>query len=228
MLNYTIEQTKKTLQKRSLHYRNLVVIVSLLLFITPIAALISLSWQPLLAWLFIPLAYTLFLYSDQRQLSDWQLTLLTYWQQDKLKLQFLEQSLLHLPIFPENTIRSMLALLPQHKDSDSLENEARNALLSIQKQINHCHRIRNSMLIVSIIILLVSLLLSIALHSFLPLLLMIFIILFRLAETWYFKRQWQTQLKKTIADYEANKVFLAIISRLDCYPLGYLIKYNSK
>ena len=228
MLNNVIERTKKTLQKRSLHYRNLVIIISLLLFITPITALISLSWQPLFAWLLIPLAYTLFLYSDQRQLSKWQLTILTDWQQDKLKLQFLAQSLLHLPIFPENTIQSMVALLPQPKESDTLSFESRQAIVCLQKTINHCHRIRNSMLILSMIIIVFSFLLSIILNSFFPLLFIVFIMPLRIIETWYFNQQWQIQLKKNSVFYKKDKVFLAIISHLDCYPLVCLIPTTGK
>ena len=54
MLDIAIKITKNTLQKRSTHYRNLVIVVSLLLFIPPITALISLSWLALSAWLLIP------------------------------------------------------------------------------------------------------------------------------------------------------------------------------
>ena len=228
MLNNAIELTKKTLQKRALYYRNLVIIVSLLLVITPISALISLSWQPLIAWLFIPLSYTLFLYTEQKKLADWQLTILTYWQEEQLKLHFLAQSLLHLPIFPENTIQSMVALLPQPKESDTLPSESRQAIVCLQKTINHCHRIRNSMLILSMIIIIFSFLLSIILNSFFPLLFIVFMMPLRIIETWYFNQQWQIQLKKNSVFYKKDKVFLAIISHLDCYPLVCLIPTTGK
>ena len=92
----------------------------------------------------------LFLYSDQRKLSHWQLTILSYWQEDKLKLHFLEQSLMHLPIFPERTIQSMIALLPQARASDTLDIETRKLLFNIQKKINRSHQLRNIVIILSL------------------------------------------------------------------------------
>ena len=218
MLNKAITLTKKTLQKRSSHYRNLVIVVSLLLFLSPIIALISFNWQFLLAWLLIPLAYSIFLYFDQSKLSYWQLTILSYWQDDQLKLHFLEQSLMHLPIFPENTIKSMVELLPQPEESDNLSIKTRKLIVNIQKIINHCNHLNNIYIILTFTIIFVCILYAFLYISLLSLLFIFFLIPIFLIKKYYIKLL-KVHITKDIKIYCNDKKIWGILSNLSWYPL---------
>lgn len=215
MLEEFLGKTKKSLKARSFHYRNLIVLVSLLIFSPPIISLLSLSWSPLIAWLAIPFFYSIFLSVDHHLLSKWQFDILSHWKDDKLKLSFLRQSLLHLPIFPESTIKSMLGLLPQHQKIDTLRFEERTQIIKVLKVIHHCHNIRNIVLVLSTFILFIAPTSSFFLNKLPPLLLLILIILFYLLEKFYFNYQW----KKKIANTTNSGKTIDILNTLDWYPL---------
>ncbi|MGV6809100.1 MAG: hypothetical protein ACWA5U_04415 [bacterium] len=215
LLNKAIDLTKYTIEKRSTIYRNLIVFISLSLAISPIISLLSLSWSPLVAWLAIPFFYSIFLSVDHHLLSKWQFDILSHWKDDKLKLSFLGQSLLHLPIFPESTIKSMLGLLPQHQKIDTLRFEERTQIIKVLKVIHHCHNIRNIVLVLSTFILFIAPTSSFFLNKLPPLLLLILIILFYLLEKFYFNYQW----KKKIANTTNSGKTIDILNTLDWYPL---------
>ncbi len=104
--------TAAVLTRRARRYRDLVVLVVLIGFAAPGAALLLWSWQPLLGWLLVVPACGAFVTLDARAVARWRAALLDGWVAGTLDLDAVRDGLTGIKLLPPATLAGMLDPLP--------------------------------------------------------------------------------------------------------------------
>lgn len=123
--------TTSTIDRRAFHFRNLVVLVVLLVLACPVGALVLWSPRPLIGWLAVWPLCASYLVVDSWLVARWQRTLLGNWSMGDLHLEDFTQSISSLKMLPAATLRAMLATLPRGEEGvhvDRLPTDFRSRL----------------------------------------------------------------------------------------------------
>lgn len=110
-----INFTFRTVEQRTRHYRNLVIAVSLTGLGSIIIAVILRKWIVLAGELALPLYFAGFLFLDRRILMAWRRDIFKMRDEHGLSITQLKQTLTSLRHLPQETLRSMLAMLNSDK-----------------------------------------------------------------------------------------------------------------
>ena len=104
--------TRELLNRRSRHYRDLVVAVGVVGLTVPVAALVLDEWRFLLTWLLIAPIVGLFLALDARSVVRWRSSILDGWVAGVLDLDALVEGLTSIKLLPARTIAGLVDPLP--------------------------------------------------------------------------------------------------------------------
>jgi hypothetical protein len=145
-INDAVRLTTRTIERRTSSFRNLVIAVVAVTFISAVWAGAQLSWRPLLACLalFI-LLYGVFLYRDSHFVAQWQQQILGMWIQQHLDLKIFAEAMNTLPTLPSYTLQGMLRTLPTKELAPSVDTTGlatRKALAMTLQTINRCQNDR--------------------------------------------------------------------------------------
>jgi len=110
-----INLTFRTMERRSRHYRNLVIAVSLTAMASVILAVIFRRWVVLSTGFALPLYVGGFLFLDHRLVTTWRRRVLHMRDKRGLSLAQLAQILSGLRHLPQASLRSMLAALASER-----------------------------------------------------------------------------------------------------------------
>lgn len=116
-----LQLTTQTIDRRAFHFRNLVILLVVIVLGCLIAALVQWSWRPLVGWLAVMPLCGAFLVFDNYLVGRWQRQMLKLWADGALHVEDFAQSILALRLLPGATLRGMLALLPSTGDGPSMD-----------------------------------------------------------------------------------------------------------
>jgi hypothetical protein len=209
-----INLTKNTIQKRARSYRNMVVVLSLLLLLAIIASLWFWSLIPLAYLLFFWPVYSLFLLSDQLKIYTWKKAILSAWQVQQIELGIAHTTIKSLPYIPAPTIDTLFATLPDQGKAKKLAPEARETVLQHQQYLHKLQKILyvGNLIrsLVAVILILVSAhTLSWAYLTGLP-----FVFIYQYAELGWLSRSWNQHLQQ-----ESQPAIDKIVRSFDKTPL---------
>jgi hypothetical protein len=176
-----IEATQQTIQNRTRHYRNLVIMTTIIILLSLILAIIQFAWQPMLGCLSLIPANGLFIYLDNRQVNHWQQQLLDFWNQQQLDLEHFATTIAGFRHLPSHTLQGMLNTLPPKsvRTANNLPPTTHEALTLTLQTIN---RYQNQQILFATLMITTSVVafaLSLLLWSWLPLLSLLLIPIFK-------------------------------------------------
>lgn len=116
-----LQLTTRTIDRRAFHFRNLVVLLVVVVAGCAVAALVRWSWRPLVGWLSVIPLCGAFVVWDNYLVSRWQARILAMWTDGALHVEDFAQSILSLRLLPGATLRGMLALLPASGDGPPVD-----------------------------------------------------------------------------------------------------------
>jgi len=168
--------TTDTINSRIKRYKILVISVAVVTLGSLIWSIIRMSWFPLLVLILnVPICGA-FLISESLVLNRWQKKIFELWTNDLLDLSVYYDTMASIRMFPQNTLRSMLATLPEGKLADKSPKKIKESLAMTLKTINQCQIDRTVLNTIAITIILLSLVYALIIRSFIPLLSLLFII----------------------------------------------------
>jgi len=107
-----IRLTTHTIQVRAMHYRNFVISVVSIAFMSMVWASITLSWRPLLGLLVLVPLCGIFLALDTSTVHRWRHQVLEMWIHDRLDLAIFTHAMTTIGPLPSHTLHGMLSTLP--------------------------------------------------------------------------------------------------------------------
>jgi hypothetical protein len=144
-LKDAIELTTHTIDRRAGLFRNLIVLVVVLVVGSLLSSAIGLSWRPLLALLALVPLCGFFLSLDAWLVNRWRQHVLELWAQGQLRLDGLVQTISSIRLLPPRTLQGMLASVPtKHNPPGPFQSTPvlRRALASTLITINRCDTAR--------------------------------------------------------------------------------------
>jgi hypothetical protein len=171
-LKDVIELTTQTIDRRAGLYRNLIVLVVVLVAGTLLWAAIGLSWRPLLALLALVPLCGFFLFLDAWLVNRWQQQVLERWAEGQLSLDGLVKAISPIRLLPARTLQGMLASVPtKHNNLYVCQYPPvlRRALAATLKTINRCENDRTGVTSVAYALGVASLALAVIQSSWMPL-----------------------------------------------------------
>lgn len=146
-LKTALQLTTGTIDRRAALFRNLVIGVVALILIPIPWALIQWSWMPLAGWLGITPLCVAFLCLDIKKIDQWQGKIMAAWRQGELDLDLFSQTMVTLRSLPPGTLKAMLATLPTHAISESvqpLNDDIKSMISRALRTINQCRFYRTA------------------------------------------------------------------------------------
>jgi hypothetical protein len=128
-----VDLTTRTIDRRALHYRNLVVLLVLVIMVCAVWAVVSWSGLPLLGWLFLLPLCGGFLVFDSHLVNRWRERILRMWTQEELDLKIFAECIASIRMLPPGTLGAMLATLPTSDHAPAMKHALAVTLTSI-----HC------------------------------------------------------------------------------------------
>lgn len=189
-----IDLSKDIIQKRARDYRNMVVVLSLLLLVVIITCLWSWSFIPLAYLILFWPAYSLFLLGDQFKIYAWKEKLLSAWSGQQIELSIAQTTIKSLPYIPEKTIDTLFAALPTDEAEAQLKTEERKIYLQHQYYLHKLQKIFYSGNLLRSLITTSLMITSIHSLSWVYLLGLIVIFLYKHVELWLLRKCWKNHL----------------------------------
>lgn len=172
-VNDAVRLTTRTIDRRTSSFRNLVIAVVTVAFISAVWAGAQLSGRPLLACLAsLILLYGVFLYRDSHFVAQWQQQILEMWIQQHLDLKIFSEAMNTLPMLPSYTLQGMLRTLPTKELAPSVDSTGlatQKALAMTLHTINRCQNERTVSYTIAYTLGLASIALATIQWSWLPL-----------------------------------------------------------
>jgi hypothetical protein len=137
--------TTQTIDRRAELFRNLVVLVVVLVVGSLLWAGVGVSWRPLLALLALVPLCGFFLFLDTWLVNRWRHQVLELWAQGQLSLDGLVKGIRSIRLLPPRTLQGMLASLPMKLNNPGAFPSVpvlRRALVATLKTINRCDNAR--------------------------------------------------------------------------------------
>jgi len=164
-----LHATTDTINFRIKKFKILVISVSVITLGSLIWAIVWMSWFPLLVLILnIPICGAFFI-SETLILNRWQSQILELWISDLLNLGVYYDAMAKVRIFPQNTLHSMLATLPESNQEYNPPTNIKKSLAMTLQTINYCQTDRIVFNILAIIFGLASLICALIIHSLIPL-----------------------------------------------------------
>jgi hypothetical protein len=136
-----LELTTRTIDRRAYHYRNLVVLVVVIVLIFVVWAVIRRSILPLLGlFLLLPLCGG-FLFLDAYLVNGWRDRILQMWVEEELNLDAFAKSICAIRLLPAGTLGALLATLPVNDNAPAtgkLSTAMKKALALTLTTVNRC------------------------------------------------------------------------------------------
>lgn len=136
-----IDQTTQTIDRRAKHFRNLIVAVTIVGLGSILWAGIAWSWLPLVGiFLLVPFC-GLYLFIDEKLLSQWRHELFAGWEKGEIDFRALYDAVIAISTLPKNTVESMLEMLPSAGDlvtEQSISPSTREAIAAVVTTIYAC------------------------------------------------------------------------------------------
>ncbi|MDQ1327125.1 MAG: hypothetical protein QG641_405 [Candidatus Poribacteria bacterium] len=164
-----LHTTTDTINSRIKRFKILVISVAIVTLGSLIWAIVWMSWFPLLVLILNKPICGAFFISEILILNRWQSQILELWISDLLNLDVYSDAMTKIRMFPQNTLRSMLATLPESNLADNTPANIKKSLAMTLQTINHCQTDRIVFNILAITFGLVSLICVLVIHSLIPL-----------------------------------------------------------
>ena len=136
-----IEQTTRAIDERARYYRNLIVVVVVVILGSMIWTAFLWNWIPLLGFLVLFPICGMYFFLDGRLLQSWRSQLLEPWCQRELDLLAFRPAIEAVPGLPSDSLCSMLATLPFAGDlvgEQRLSSSCREAVAAVIATIHAC------------------------------------------------------------------------------------------
>jgi hypothetical protein len=165
-----IDRTQRTIDARAAAYRNLVVVVTVVLIGPIAAALLLRSWLPLVGMGALALLYCVFVIHDSRLVLGWQREMLRLWTEQQVDLKPLHDALNAVPQMPKRTLHGMLTMLPAPAAPEVLVPSMLRVVAFVAHETHAARHLQALLTATGRLIAIFSLLYAAALGSLLPLL----------------------------------------------------------
>jgi len=136
-----IDQTTQTIDRRSKHFRNLIVAVTFVGLGSTLWAGIAWSWLPLTGiFLLVPFC-GLYLFIDGKLLDHWRQELFSVWEKGEIDFQALHDAVISISTLPKDSVLGMLDTLPSAGDlvaEQGISTSTRKAVAAVVTTINTC------------------------------------------------------------------------------------------
>jgi hypothetical protein len=128
-----VDLTTRTIDRRAFHYRNLVVLLVLVVVVCVVWAGVSGSGLPLLGWLLLLPLCGGFLVFDSHLVNRWRERILRMWTEEELDLKIFAECIASIRMLPLGTLGAMLATLPPSDHAPAMKHALAVTLTSIHR-----------------------------------------------------------------------------------------------
>ncbi len=197
-----IDWTTGTIDQRAKYFRNLIIVVVAIIFLSIIWAAFIRSDAPLAGFLLLLPTCGFFFVLDSKLLDDWQSRLLEAWVKKDIDFRALYEALNAIPKLPKETLRSMLATLPSAGDlpaEQRISSSTREAVAAAVTDIHACQSDTVALKAAATAIVSTSVILAMALRMWQPLLGNLAVFVLPILKAWLNRKRMGEVKKRTLA-----------------------------
>jgi hypothetical protein len=138
-----MDLTTATIDRRAARFRNLVVLLVILVAVSLLGAVLRLSWLPLLGLLALLPLCGFFIFLDTGLVNRWRQQVLEMWAEERLNLDGFTQAISSLRALPPQTVQGMLGSLPTKERTPAAAKPSPALRRALAATVNTIHRCEN-------------------------------------------------------------------------------------